>query len=103
MYCCGMLAELLLVDHISLVIPHCPIIHPSAVVPGVKLPNREMTRFIKIAGQTSQVVSSSGDVGMGLNEVGISVCGANDSDVGFCVIQGPIAGIVTLMRLRYIP
>jgi hypothetical protein len=81
MYCCRMLTELkktpvLLARHIKfnhsgLVAPHCPIIPPSAMFAGVRLPNREMTSVINMVGRTSQVlgplnpVSSSGDGGAG--------------------------------------
>jgi hypothetical protein len=40
---------------------------------------------------------------MGLSEVGVLVYRGNDSDVDFCAIQGPVAGTVTLLRLKYVP
>jgi hypothetical protein len=50
-------------------------------------------------------VSSSGDGGAGRNGTQrirpFGVWG-NDSDVGFSMIQGPVAGIVTLVRLKYV-
>jgi hypothetical protein len=78
-----------------------PIIPPYAMVLGVWLPSREMTSVINMVGQTSQAVGllnpeSPFGVGLGLYEVGVLVYGGNDSDVGISVIQGPVAGIVTL-------
>jgi hypothetical protein len=106
----GWLARHINSKHSGLAVPHCPIIPPPAVVAGVGLPNGEMASAINMIGPTPNVkglqipASTSGDRGAGRTGSLRSRCfgvRGKHSNVGFCVIHSPLAGIVTLARGMY--